>query len=232
MKPMTFSPRTMAQCAAWLSLLVAGAANANLIANGSFETSGPGVDGGLGRPVYIVGTNGDGITDWTLEGSGDVYLHVSPDIGFALGPAFVAAQSGSQYLDLSGGLGGGASGVHATVAQTFATVPSATYELSFYIGAANSPSASINVSLTGASSLLNETLSAVAPVTNIVWTKQSFTFVADSALTTLRFHDTSPFDDNYSFVDNVSVTAVPEPGAWALILAGLATMPILVRRRT
>ncbi|MDQ6632793.1 MAG: hypothetical protein M3Y82_13725 [Verrucomicrobiota bacterium] len=57
--------------------------------------------------------------------------------------------------------------------------------------------------LTGASTLLSTNLTPLAPVTNINWTRQTFSFVADSAVTRLSFKDTSVTDDNASFVDNV-----------------------------
>jgi hypothetical protein len=176
-----------------------------------------------------------------LSGSGDVYLHHTPDIGNTIGQNFNFAQQGTTYLDLSGGIGGGVSGQHAVISQAFATIPSQLYELSFYIGAANSPASSINVQLTGASSLINTTLQASAPSTNINWTLQTFQFMADSLTATLRFQDLSNFDDNYSFVDNVSVNLagdVPEPGTamlCALLLVcsalGLVSTSVSWRRR-
>lgn len=195
------------------------------ILNGSFESHETGIDGGAGREVFIVGTNGSGIHDWLLEGNGDVYLHITPAIGSAIGSTFNFAQDQNTYLDLSGGLGGGGNGIHATVSQTFATVPTAEYQLSFFIGAAFSPSSTINVQLNGASPLLNQTLTASGPDQNIVWTQKTFVFTADSSLTKLSFRDVSGGDDNVSFVDSVSVelvgnAAVPEPASMAIWSVG------------
>ena len=49
-------------------------------------------------------------------------------------------------------------------------------------------------------------------------------FVADSATTRLSFRDISGVDDNYSFVDNVSVSAIPEPATALLVGLGLVGM--------
>lgn len=218
-------------------LTAAISAQADLITNGSFETTGPGGGGAqAGRFVYVAGTHDTQITGWVLDGTGDVYIHRSPDIGNAIGSNFNFAQAGDQYLDLSGGIGGGTSGLHASIYQDFATVVSQTYVLSFFIGAAFSPSATINVTLDGATSLLNQTLTAAAPGTNIVWTEEKFTFVANSTTTRLRFKDLSSNDDNVSFVDNVSVNAqaVPEPSSLLMLLFGtpLAVVRAVRRRKS
>lgn len=229
------SYRYMARlCVFWASLtlfVAAGSKSQASILNGSFESRV--VDdttaAGSGRQTFGVGSTG--ITDWVISGVGDVYLHKSPQIGTAIGQEFNFAEAGNQYLDLSGGIGGGTSGLHATISQSISTIIGESYLLEFYIGAARPPSASINVKLTGASSLLNQTLTATAPATNIVWMKQSFPFIADSLTTTLSFVDTSTFDDNYSFVDNVSISlqAVPEPSS--LCLGGLVVCGAVIRCR-
>lgn len=82
------------------------------------------------------------------------------------------------------------------------------------------PEATINVQLTGATSLLNTTLTPAAPSVNINWTLETFAFVADSTITRLSFTDTSDLDDHTSFVDNVMV--VPEPASGLLLLLGAA----------
>jgi hypothetical protein len=193
-------------------------AQANLIVNGSFESAGAGAGGeGAGRFVYVAGQQDTQINGWTLSGIGDVYIHHSPDVGNALGANFNSAQNGSQYLDLSGGIGGGTSGQHATIYQDFATVPQQTYELTFFIGAALAPSATIHVHVDGAATLLDQTLTASAPATNIAWTRLRFTFTATSATTRLSFQDLSGSDDNASFVDNVAVALVPPIPAVAAV---------------
>jgi hypothetical protein len=197
------------------TIFVPAAQAQNLIQNGSFELPGFGAGStDVGRQQYRAGSTA--ITGWTVAGSGDVYMCKAPDIGVA-GSTFLNAESGSYYLDLSG------SGIpHATIYQDFATTPSASYQLSFYIGASDwySPFASINVQLTGATLLLDTTLTPAAPSVNINWTLETFSFVANSTTTRLSFVDTSGFDDNTSFVDNVVV--VPEPTSGFLLLFGAA----------
>ena len=179
-------------------------AQANLILNGSFEA--PGLSGashfGPGRQPYPAGSVD--LTNWTVVGTGDIFLHNSPDIGKYENSSFDFAQDGNFYLDLTGS--GHYSGP-AIVFQDFPTLPAARYELSFCIGASDwtPPAATINVQLTGAATLLDTTLTPLAPTTNINWSLQTFSFVADSTMTRLSFSDTSWADHNASFVDNVVV---------------------------
>jgi hypothetical protein len=198
------------------------------IINGSFEL--PGVSGtsgfGPGRQQYSAGSSA--LTGWTVSGFGDVFLHRSPDIGNNIGGAFGQtfnnAQDGHFYLDLSGSFQNGA---HAQVSQDVATMPFTTYRLSFYIGASSQqpPAPSIHVAITGlesATSFVQTTLTPHAPLTNINWSLQSFTFVANSATTRVSFQDVIPGDDNASFVDNVSLVPVsPVPAPPAAILAAV-----------
>lgn len=213
-----------------VSIIVPGFGQAQLISNGSFEApafSGSGV-------VHLTGLQG--IPGWTLSGSGldGVTIHKSPDLGNLVNPTFNFAQEGSYYLDLSG------AGNHATIYQDFATVPSALYQLSFYIGASSDhpPAATINARLDGAAPLLNVTLTPNAPAVNINWSHQTFLFLADSPTTRLSFLDVGPSgngngpftDNNTSFVDNVTVTAVPEPASYGMI-AGASLLALAHLRR-
>jgi hypothetical protein len=65
------------------------------------------------------------------------------------------------------------------------------------------------------------------------WREQSFTFTADSTSDTLTFlaFGTPGGEPPFSLLDNVSLTAVPEPAAWAMMLVGFGGLGAVARRR-
>jgi len=64
------------------------------------------------------------------------------------------------------------------------------------------------------------------------WLAQSWSFTAVAAMTTLEFRSLTqaPQIGWGAALDNVSVSAVPEPAGWALMLAGMALLGGLSRR--
>ena len=208
----------------WISLLSlflsAGFTQAqNLIRNGSFES--PGIAGGSQLRITAGSIYAwDQITDWVVGGSGDVYMMSGPGNGGDYGPA----HDGTYYLDLSGD-----GPPHATVYQDFSTTPGMQYSLTFYTGSSSyTPSQIINVQLLGASILLDETLTPLPPSGQINWLEESFLFTSDSPTTRLGFMDVSGSDDNASYVDNVSVSEVPEPTT--LLPLGLIALALWRKR--
>jgi hypothetical protein len=71
---------------------------------------------------------------------------------------------------------------------------------------------------------------------NMGWIEKSFSFVASGNSSTLTFAS-NQLNANGSLsswgpaLDNVSVSAVPEPETYAMLLAGLASVSLIVRRR-
>jgi hypothetical protein len=197
-----------------------GVQSSNLIQNGSFEQPGFAGNAVPGQQQKVVAPSAD-ITAWTVGGAGDIYVHEYP-----VGPAsgFGPAEDGSYYVDLSGD-----GPPHATLYQDFATTPGAQYLLTFYIGSASSsPSSTISLELEGTTAFLDTTLTPLAPdAGGINWLEETFSFTPDSTITQLSFVDTSGSDDNASFLDNVSVTAVPEPAAFGVLSLGSL---VLLRR--
>jgi len=173
---------------------------------------------------------------WNVNGSVDrnvLTVHQNFDIyADSASHGFGPAQSGSQYLDLSGAY---FTGTAPTVSQDFATVPGQQYSLSFFLGASDGFNANqnpihpplnsvgVHVDPDVGPNLVNDLLTPPAPLstangTQIQWGEHTYLFTASSSSTRLTFQDLSGFDDNTSFVDSVSVQTVPEalPMNWAL----------------
>ncbi|MEO5917298.1 MAG: Ig-like domain-containing protein [Luteolibacter sp.] len=107
-------------------------------------------------------------------------------------------------------LNGGPAVPNAVIKQDFATTPGQSYNLSFDIGviAINAAEQKLNVTVTGAGTLLNQTESVFGnSVGNSVWASRSYSFVAAGNLTTLAFSDISPATSGIDMLlDNVKIT--------------------------
>ena len=63
------------------------------------------------------------------------------------------------------------------------------------------------------------------------YVSQSWLFTATSASTMLSFKNVGATGTPYPQIDNVSVTTVPAPGTYAMLLAGLAAVGFVAKRR-
>ena len=218
----------LASSLAFVVIGAAAASAANLVANGSFELTSLTDKGGFAGNVANWG-GGGGLTFLDFPGTADdpsKYLTVygpfpatSPD-----GGNFVEADgdpnySGVFYQSISG----------LTLGQT--------YKVDFYqaagqqLGFTGPTTERWQVSLGGQSqlsSLFSLPEGGVGP-----WQQQSMTFTWDGASDILAFValGTPGGAPPISFLDGVSITAVPEPAAWTLMLIGLGGLGALARRR-
>lgn len=196
----------IAACAAFA--MTAGAADAASFVNGSFE-SGPNPGG------FTTLSAGDtSITGWTVTGSSVDYIG-----------SYWQAADGSRSLDLSGNAAGG-------VEQTIATVAGQSYKVTFDL-AGNPDGAptikTIDVTYDGGSAAFNFDTTGHTE-SSMGWTPESFVFTATGASTTFDFSsaDATPYGPA---LDNVSISAVPEPATWAVMTIGLIGLGGVLRRR-
>ena len=146
----------------------------------------------LGVQAFANGSFERGESNWTITGNCDIV-------------SGAAASAGTKSVRLNGGqttpLG--------TIAQHFATVPGQAYTFTFDYGIA-SPSRlteqRLEVTVSGNSVLLSQTVSQSSASAAVQYVRQSFTFVADGPVTTLTFRDLSAVTDSVdSFLDNVQI---------------------------
>lgn len=103
---------------------------------------------------------------------------------------------------------------NGVLSQAFATVPGKLHTVSFdsAVLAFNYNSQKLLVTITGQTNLLSQTVTIAGNGTGIIqWTKRSYSFLADSTLTTLTFKDTSASSTSIDLLlDNTSVTGPPK----------------------
>jgi hypothetical protein len=223
--------RTPASTAALATLLAAtGAAHANLLVNGSFED---GVFVNQGNQTMSPGIGSTVISGWTVVTDATAWINAGNPFG-------LAASDGSRFLDLTNYSAGAP---FAGLSQSFATTAGATYTLSFDLGGSNAwgrPDALIASAAGTSATFTTGPASATTP--NNDWYHESMTFTATGATTTLTLQGSA--GGNYIGLDNVvvdllsgpgptpdPVPAIPEPSTWALMLAGLAVIGGVARRR-
>ncbi len=139
------------------------------------------------------------------------------------------AVSGNQYVEITGTLYKASNGsklvvcnaneqqANAVIIQSFPTVAGMSYTVEFDVGALayNTNAESMVVAVTGSNVLLSKSVSVSGIAGGITrWLPQSFTFIADSATSTISFRDTSAVNSAIDLLlDNVRVTGADASSA-------------------
>lgn len=202
--------------------MAAHAGAAELITNGSFETGTIVVNHGDSGAQQLLSGDSSTLAGWTVIGGNDVAW-----IGLG-NPYAINASDGNQFLDLTGWHDQSATG--GGVKQTIATTAGATYTLSFDIGNSSNYNFNTNDSLfVTAGSVVGQQVWTTISNQPGSWEHVTLSFVASGATTDVSFAGGQAVW--YIGLDNVSVTAVPEPSSALMLGAGLLGMAVWLRRR-
>ena len=207
-----------------LTSLVGQAASATTLVNGSLESPSASF-------IQTVAA-GQSANGWSVIGANIEFVRA----GYSNGADTVApAADGDWFVDLNGTQGPG------RIAQTFDTVAGQWYRIDFAMSGNAGPggataadgSKSLNVLWNGGTAASATYLHQPGDRwDNLRWEWHDVLVQATGSSSTLTFQSASSF---YSaagaLVDAIQVTAVPEPGTAAMLLAGLAMGTVLRRRQ-
>lgn len=202
-----------------IAALGATTAEANLLVNGSFENGNFNAPSNVTMSLPVSST---AMSGWTTFN--DTLAWIGPG-----NPWGLTANDGTRFLDLTDLSAGAPFG---GVRQTVATIAGASYVLSFDLGSSTfwGRPDSITASAAGTSATFTSPLTGG----NNDWQHATMSFTAASESTTVQLLGAAAF--NYIGLDNVSLdlaaAPIPEPETWGLMLAGLAALGGVAKRKS
>ena len=201
--------------AATAALLLASSASAVTVVNGSFEDGIVLPDGG-----FTTLDTGDttSIPGWEVLTAGVDYIST-----------YWQASDGTRSLDLSAGTSGG-------VMQTITGLEigkhyRVTFDLSANPGGALGTKRALVSETDGVAESRFYELTAANTNADMLYQTYTYDFVASHTFGDLQFRS-EEFNPYGIVLDNVSISIVPEPAVWGLMIAGFGLAGFAARRRT
>jgi choice-of-anchor C domain-containing protein len=193
--------------------MAASGAHAAAFVNGGFESNSCGVPSGS---FGTLGTGSNCITGWTVS-SGSIDLI----------NGYWEAQEGTHSVDLAGNSPG-------SISQTFDTIIGQLYSVDYFLS--GNPDGG-DIAKLGVVSAIDGGIVQSATFLGLQGTSRqdmnyigyNFTFTATGAATTLSFASDTSEGAFGAALDAVSVSAVPEPTTWAMMLGGFGMVGYSMR---
>jgi hypothetical protein len=170
----------------------------NLVKDGGFEAPNVGTS-------YQLFSTAQSFTSWRVVGAPGTVAPISGK--FTQGPFTFNAQSGNQWIDLTG-----TSNTATGISQSVATKKGKRYKLSFAVGNVSDPGgifgtkSTVNVSVNG--HRLISAVNSASANPGQAWKTFTVAFRATSTRTLLAFINADPKDDNSDGLDSVTLVAV------------------------
>lgn len=228
MKKLSLKPLALALC--FGALTGAASASTNLIVNGSFEdiSETTGVQQLNNGSWQVFST----IPGWiTIAGAG---IEVRNNVAGS-------AQNGSQFVELDSHsyVQGKPKNYNSnsTMLQNIGTTFNENYTLSFWYSprpntATGFAADTNNIGVYWNGAALGGTLSGTNGTGSNNWLKYTYTVTGTGGTDMLKFSALGTEETYGGSLDNVSlISAIPEPGTYTMLLAGLGLMGIIARRR-
>ncbi len=191
-------------------LAAAAPASAASITNGSFE-----VGTNPGATFSTLAAGSGAITGWTVGGAGVDYIG-----------GYWTASDGVRSVDLSALSAGG-------VSQNITTVAGQKYKVTFDI--AGNPDGGLGnrimvITTNGFNPQINNfAVGAANTHLNMGWESRSYTFIAGPGSVTNLAFASAEYNPYGPALDNVGISAVPEPTTWALMILGFGAAGGMIR---
>jgi hypothetical protein len=217
---------------AGLLAIAAGSAQAsNLITNGSFDSTSTASwsDNQGGQGGDVVGPSSTAIAGWNITNDSLIWIKTTTPPSYS-GLTNSPGNASAFFLDLTGTHD---NGVFAGMTQTIATTPGASYRLTFDLGSAIQWG--IQDGITAAAGTTSQTFTSTNDRTSTnTWETETLNFTATSTSTLISLTGASGF--SYVGLDNVdveqtSISAVPEPSTWAMMILGFCGVGFVAYRR-
>ena len=214
-----------------LSMAASPAMASELVVDGGFELAAPAPGG------YFQYGSGQTFGGWTVAGSNATNSGLNLSTTYTEAGVAFAARSGLASFDLTAA---GNMGPTIGVYQFLTTTVGQAYNVSFWLGNVTGDGtgntsyyalpSSLTLTIGGGPGQLFENSNITTG--NVNWQKFTTSFVAGSTSTKLLFTNSTPTSDNFAGLDDVSVSAVPEPAAWLMMILGFGVIGASLRSRS
>lgn len=159
----------------------------------------------------------------TLNWGGNGNFSVTGGSVDLIGTGFFDLYPGNgNYVDLDGSTGGGNS--PAGQLTSLASFGAGSFVLDFYLGGNARGAAAKTTVITLGSWSTTITLNSADPLT-------LYSFAFSTTGGNLVFTENGPSDQQGNILDNITLSAVPEPATWALMITGFGLVGSTLRRR-